>query len=157
MKIRVYYEDTDCGNVVYYANYLRYMERSRTEYLRERGIDLCAYQAKGLLFAVVEANVKYRRPAKYNDLLEVESRVTETTSVSITFETLIDNQSRERLVEGLVKLVCISAEGKARRIPAEILAVVSTSQEGAAAPPKSPEGGLEFFGSSCGGTVGEGA
>ncbi len=124
MQIRVYYEDTDCGNVVYYANYLKYMERSRTEYLRERGIDLSQFHEMGLLFAVIEANVKYRRPARYNDLLEVESTIVEKTSITITFETKIFNQKGEHLVTGTVTLACISNEGKARRLPAQILQVM---------------------------------
>ncbi len=125
MKIRVYYEDTDFGGVVYYANYLRYMERSRTEYLRERGVDLLEYHKNGFLFAVIEAHLKYHRPAKYNDLLDVQSRITDQTSVTFTFETAIDNESHERLVTGAVKLACISTDGKARRIPKEVLDAVA--------------------------------
>jgi acyl-CoA thioester hydrolase len=120
MKLRIYYEDTDCGNVVYYANYLRYMERSRTEYLRDRGIDLSVYQKQGLLFAVVEANIKYRAPARYNDLIDVESTVKEATSVSMLFETLICNERGQLLVSGLVKLACVNSQGRATRIPQEV-------------------------------------
>ncbi|MFW5775606.1 MAG: YbgC/FadM family acyl-CoA thioesterase [Chitinivibrionales bacterium] len=120
MQIRVYYEDTDCGNVVYYANYLKYMERSRTEYLRDRGIDLAKFHEQGLMFAVIEAHVKYRRPARYNDLLDVASTVTDKTSVSVTFETKIYNQNGDHLVTGTVTLACISTEGRARRLPEEV-------------------------------------
>ena len=126
MKIRVYYEDTDCGNVVYYANYLRYMERSRTELLRDRGIELCDYQKQGLLFAVVEAHVKYRRPAKYNDLLDVESTVSDASSIKITFRTEI-RKNGELLVAGTVVVVCISADGRARRIPDEVMGILETT------------------------------
>jgi acyl-CoA thioester hydrolase len=121
MKIRVYYEDTDFGGVVYYANYLRYMERSRTEYMRDRGIDLLEYHKKGFMFAVVDAHIRYHRPARYNDLLDVDSRITAITPVTITFETVITSQSHEKLVTGTVKVACISHEGKAGRIPREIL------------------------------------
>jgi acyl-CoA thioester hydrolase len=120
MKIRVYYEDTDCGNVVYYANYLRYMERSRTELLRDRGISLVEYQKQGILFAVVDLSVKYRSAARYDDLLDVESVVTETTSITVTFKTTIRNQRDQLLVEGTVRLACIGPAGKAARIPQEI-------------------------------------
>ena len=120
MKIRVYYEDTDCGNVVYYANYLRYMERSRTEYLRKRGVDLAAYQKRGYLFAVVEAHVKYRASARYDDLLSVESELIELTSATILFTTTIYNELGKLLVKGEVKLACITPEGRAGRIPEEI-------------------------------------
>ena len=120
MKIRIYYEDTDCGNVVYYANYLRYMERSRTEFLRERNVDLASYQKNGFLFAVIEAHLKYRASAHYDDLLEVESRIKEITSVSITFTTEIYNQNKQLLVTGEVKLACVNSSGKATRIPEDI-------------------------------------
>ncbi len=119
MKIRVYYEDTDCGNVVYYANYLRYMERSRTELLRDQGIELCEYQKEGLLFAVIEAHVKYRRPAKYNDLLDVQSTVSDLSSIKVSFKTEIRHEG-ELLVVGTVSLACVSDDGKARRIPAPV-------------------------------------
>jgi acyl-CoA thioester hydrolase len=127
LQIRVYYEDTDCGNVVYYANYLRYMERSRTEFLRERGIALVNYKSQNIQFAVVDAHVKYRCSARYDDLLEVRSRLVEHSSVSISFETTIVNQHGQLCTTGLVKLACIGAQGKARRIPEEILASLQSS------------------------------
>jgi acyl-CoA thioester hydrolase len=121
MEIRVYYEDTDCGNVVYYANYLKYMERSRTEFLRERGVDLAAYHEKGLLFTVAEAHVRYKAPAKYNDLLDAESRVAETGNSSIVLATAIKRASDGLLLtEGEVRLVCINSSGRPTRIPEEI-------------------------------------
>ena len=114
MKIRVYYEDTDCGNVVYYANYLKYMERGRTEYLRERGISLLDYHKQGYVFAVTDVSAKYRRPAQYNDLLEVETKITDVTSVSITFETSVYKGKSELLFTGSAKIVCVDANtGKA--------------------------------------------
>ncbi|NLG18511.1 MAG: YbgC/FadM family acyl-CoA thioesterase [Fibrobacter sp.] len=127
MNIRVYYEDTDCGNVVYYANYLKYMERSRTEFLREKGIDLSNYQKNNILFAVIEANIKYRAPARYNDLLDVQSVCTEITSATVGFDTLIKNQSGILLVKGSVRLACMSPDGRARRIPEEIRKALSNS------------------------------
>ena len=119
MKIRVYYEDTDCGNVVYYANYLRYMERSRTEYLRERGIDLAAYHEKGSLFAVVDAHISYKAPARYNDELDVESVIAEITNASILFSTVITLDGK-LLVKGDIRLACITTAGRPTRIPGEI-------------------------------------
>ncbi len=124
MQIRVYYEDTDCGNVVYYANYLRYMERGRTEFLRERGIELSDWRNKGILFVVVEANVKYRAPARYNDLLEVASTVTELTSASVTFTTTIHRSRGPLLVKGTVRLACTDIPGHIKRIPETIQAVL---------------------------------
>jgi acyl-CoA thioester hydrolase len=120
MKIRVYYEDTDCGNVVYYANYLKYMERSRTEYLRERGIDLSDYHKQGILFVVIDVQVTYRAPAFYNDLLDVTSSIIESTSATITFSTTVANAHGKVLVKGNVRLACTNKNGHAGRIPQEI-------------------------------------
>lgn len=126
MQLRVYYEDTDCGNVVYYANYLKYMERSRTEYLRERGIDLAEYHEKGLLFAVTEANINYKAPARYNDILEVISTVKELTPVTILFSTSIRRASNGLLlVTGDVRVASITPEGKPHRIPKEIVEILT--------------------------------
>ncbi len=119
MNIRVYYEDTDCGGVVYYANYLRFMERSRTEFLRDLGIDQVVYQKQGIFFVVIDAHVKYRAPARYDDLLTIESSVIDLSSAAVVFETRI-NRDHTLLVKGEVKLACISAEGHARKIPEEI-------------------------------------
>jgi len=121
MEIRVYYEDTDCGNVVYYANYLKYMERSRTEFLRERGVDLAAYHEKGFLFTVAEAHVRYKAPAKYNDLLSADSFVKEAGNSSVVVATTIKRASDGFLLaEGEVRLVCVNSNGRPTRIPEEI-------------------------------------
>jgi acyl-CoA thioester hydrolase len=121
MEIRVYYEDTDCGNVVYYANYLKYMERSRTEFLRERGVDLAACHEKGFLFTVAEAHVRYKAPAKYNDLLDAQSEVRETGNSSMVLATTIKRASDGLLLtEGDVRLVCVNSNGRPTRIPEEI-------------------------------------
>lgn len=121
MKIRVYYEDTDCANVVYYANYLKYMERSRTEFMREKGVDLVFYQKQGYHFAIVEAHIKYKASAKYNDLLDLETIVTENSAATILFSTTIRNESGQLLVKGEVKAAFITPQGHAGRIPAEVV------------------------------------
>ncbi|MGA3051505.1 MAG: YbgC/FadM family acyl-CoA thioesterase [Chitinispirillaceae bacterium] len=121
MQLRVYYEDTDCGNVVYYANYLRFMERSRTELLRERGIDLGYFHKRGILFAVTEAHVYYKAPAVYNDLLDADSTVEELAAASMLFRTLIRRVGEKAvLVQGDVRVACISTAGRPMRIPEEI-------------------------------------
>jgi len=85
--VRVYYEDTDNGGVVYYANYLKFMERARTEWLRARGVeqDLLAEQ-QGLIFAVRSAQLDYLKPGKFNQLLSVSVKVVEAGKASLTFE-----------------------------------------------------------------------
>ncbi|MCX7726483.1 MAG: YbgC/FadM family acyl-CoA thioesterase [Chitinispirillaceae bacterium] len=124
MLIRVYYEDTDCGNVVYYANYLRYMERSRTEFMRDLGLDLGELHQKGIMFVVTEVNVKYRLPARYNDLLDVQSSVIDVTSVCVTFKTDIFRYHGPILVSGTVKLACVNKEGRLCRAPEEITSLL---------------------------------
>ena len=120
LTIRVYYEDTDCGNVVYYANYLRYMERGRTELLRDLGVELSAYHEKGFAFAVAEANVKYKQSAHYNDVLTVTTSVKDVTSATMSFYTEV-SRGETLLVCGEVKAACVNlASGRPARLPAEI-------------------------------------
>ncbi len=120
ISVRVYYEDTDCGNVVYYANYLKYMERGRTEYLRDLGCDLFEMQKQDTLFVVAEANVKYHRSALYNDLLTVTTSVVETSSVCVIFKYEIINQNNVLCVSGTIKAACVSCGGKVKRIPTDV-------------------------------------
>ena len=75
MEIRIYYEDTDCGGVVYYGNYLKYFERARTEYLESRGQSVAALMDQGTVFVVVHAEVDYRSPGRYGETLVVETSV----------------------------------------------------------------------------------
>jgi tol-pal system-associated acyl-CoA thioesterase len=119
MQLRVYYEDTDCGNVVYYANYLRYMERSRTELMRSRGVHLGRLQENGVWFIVAEAHVRYIAPARYDDLLEICSKVGSLGGASIEIETAI-LRGGELLVSGTVKMACTDSSGRPMRIPAEV-------------------------------------
>jgi acyl-CoA thioester hydrolase len=122
MQIRVYYEDTDCGGVVYYANFLRYFERARTEYLRERDIEVATYAVAGLLFMVSHAEVSYRSPARYNDVLDIETDVVDITRTTLTFAHDIRRVADDRLiVEGAARLVCVDERGKPRRLPEEFL------------------------------------
>ncbi|MGM0444645.1 MAG: YbgC/FadM family acyl-CoA thioesterase [Fibrobacterota bacterium] len=110
MKIRIYYEDTDCGGVVYHSNYLRYMERARTEFLRERNINLQEYHKKGTVFAVTEAHLKYRSPATYDDLLTVSTEVTEVTTYRTVFHNTIRNQEGRLCCTGEIKLVAVNSD-----------------------------------------------
>jgi len=121
LTIRVYYEDTDCGNVVYYANYLRYMERGRTELLRDLGMELSAYHDKGFAFAVAEANVKYKRSAHYNDVLTVTTSVKDVSPATMTFYTEVSRDGT-LLACGEIKAACVNlASGRPARLPAEMV------------------------------------
>lgn len=119
--LRIYYEDTDHGGVVYYANYLKYMERARTEFMRCRGIELDGLQREtGILFAVTEAHVHYRRPAHFNDALCVHSSLSHVHGARLGFRQLV-MRSNELLVEGEIHLACMNTEGHVRRIPQAVL------------------------------------
>lgn len=112
--IRVYFEDTDMAGVVYYANYLRFMERARTEWLRTLGFEQDRLRAdEHLVFAVRRAEVEYRRPARFNDVLMVESRVLHVGRASIDFSQEVlrqDNDKRVLLVQGRIKVACLDAQ-----------------------------------------------
>jgi len=123
LAVRIYYEDTDCGGVVYYANYLRYMERARTEHLRERGIELGTWAEKGLYFVVTRVKITYKAPARYSDLLDIETAVTDVSRASLTFSHTVRDQNGRLIVEGIVILACVS-DSRPRRIPEEIASAI---------------------------------
>lgn len=123
MQIRVYYEDTDTGGVVYYANYLKYFERARTEYLRGIGIDILDCMKENIFFTVVRAEIDYKYPARYGDLLEVETNLISLNKASFELENVIKKEESEKLiVQGSVKLVCLDEKWKMRRLPDEFMA-----------------------------------
>ncbi len=130
--IRVYYEDTDHGGVVYYANYLKFMERGRTEFLRSLGLELDAIdQQYGILFAVTEANIRYHRPARFNDLLQVESRITMLRGARIHFaQRVLRVADNTLLADAEIKLACTHRDGGVRRIPAPMMACLQSISEG---------------------------
>jgi acyl-CoA thioester hydrolase len=122
MEIKMYYEDTDCGNVVYYANYLRYMERARTEYMGDRGASVKELMDQGTLFIIARAEVDYRSSARYGDILLVETWVAETTGATLTFQHRMKEKSTGRLItECKAIAVCVDATGRPKRVPREIL------------------------------------
>ncbi len=110
--VRVYYEDTDAGGVVYYANYLKFMERARTEWLRNRGFEQDVLREReGVLFVVHAATVRYRQPARFNDLLMVESRIDRIGRVRIVFGQRVcrDTPKAELVCDGRVEVACVKA------------------------------------------------
>ena len=121
LQIRIYYEDTDCGDVVYYANYLKYMERGRTELLRDMGFELADLHKQDTLFMVAEAQIKYHSPARHNDRLNVVTSIIDHSSVTTTFHHEIANQKGVLCVSGDVKVACVDRKGKMKRIPKEIV------------------------------------
>lgn len=121
--IRVYYEDTDSGGVVYHSNYLNFMERARTEWLRALGYEQTRLKDElGVLFVVHDLSITYQRPAKFNDKLNVECRLNKIGRSSLQFEQVI-KRGTEILSKALVEVVCIDADQfKPVSIPAPIKA-----------------------------------
>ncbi len=107
--VRVYYEDTDAGGVVYYANYLRFMERARTEMLRAGGFEQDRLrEEEGILFVVKHVTIDYRSPARFNDSLQVTAGITKWGRTSITFGQQV-MRGDTCLAEAQIVVVCLDA------------------------------------------------
>ena len=128
--VRVYYEDTDSGGVVYYANYLKFMERARTELLRSVGFEQDKLQQElGIIFAVHSANIQYKKPARFNDELKVITSITALGKASIHFKQSIfleasqnEKAPNELLSYADIKIACLNAQQFAPQIiPASII------------------------------------
>ena len=115
--VRVYYEDTDAGGMVYHANYLRFAERARTEYLRSVGTDHTSLLADdGIAFTVRQCTVDFLRPARLDDALEVHTRFLEVRGASLSAEQVVRREADE-IARLVVRLACIDATGHPRRLP----------------------------------------
>lgn len=124
--VRVYYEDTDSGGVVYYANYLKFMERARTEYLRSLGFEQDTLAEQGLIFAVHRAEVDYLRAARFNNALVVSANIIEKKKVSLTFAQEVRLEDGTVCSRGKIKIVCIAPDTfKPKPIPQEIMRTIS--------------------------------
>jgi len=121
--VRVYYEDTDAAGIVYYANYLEFAERARTEMLRDFGINHPSLLATdGVAFAVRRCSADYRVPARLDDRLEVRTRVIAVRGASIVLEQAVCRDG-EVIVPIEVTLACMTNDGRATRVPARIRAM----------------------------------
>ena len=120
-QLRVYWEDTDAGGVVFYANHLKFFERARTEWLRSLGVSQQQLRDQtGAIFIVAETSVRYLRPARLDDLLDVSVEVREAGRATM----LIAQQARrgaELLAEGTIRIGCVDAQTlRPRRIPIDL-------------------------------------
>ena len=117
IELRVYYEDTDLAGIVYYANYFKYIERGRTEYLRARGIDQMALkEAGGGVFAVRKVAAEYLKPAKMDDLLTVRTAIETTSGARVTMAQQVLRRE-ELLFDATVEIVALTETGRPRRVP----------------------------------------
>jgi acyl-CoA thioester hydrolase len=119
MNIRVYYEDTDMAGIVYYANYLRYIERARSEWVRELGIDQRELKENGLVFVVRRVEADYLAPARLDDLLTVETETTQLTGVRWILEQRV-KLGEDVLFHAMVTVVMMTDTGHPTRMPANI-------------------------------------
>ena len=121
--IRVYYEDTDLAGIVYYANYLKFIERARSEWLRELGVDQLRLKAGGLVFAVRHLEADYLSPARFDNLLAVETGLNTLGSARIVMDQRVLRGERV-LFAARVTVVCVAENGRPARIPADVAARV---------------------------------
>jgi acyl-CoA thioester hydrolase len=119
-KRKVFYYDTDCGGVVYHANYLNFFEEARTEELEKLGITINRLMELDCYFVVNHEEIFYKFPAKYGDTLNIEANIVEITPVRMVFEYQITNQENRITTEGETSLVCLTKEGKIKSWPKEL-------------------------------------
>lgn len=134
--VRVFYEDTDAGGVVYHTSYLRFAERARTEMMRLLGIDHSSLIADdGVVFAVRRCEVDFLRPARLDDLLAVRTRLLEVHGASLWAEQIVDRDG-EPLVAAKLRLACVRRDGRPARFPAVLRRALAAADRD---PSRSPE------------------
>lgn len=120
MKIKIYYHHTDCGGVVYYANYLKFLEEARTEFLEKRGILFKNLVKDGITFAVYRQEIDYKSPAFYADTLQIDTRLSNLSGARFKLEHEISNQHNQLVSQAKTYMACMGADFKARSIPKDI-------------------------------------
>ena len=121
--VRVYYEDTDMAGIVYHANYLRYIERARSDWVRKLGNDQNAMRDAGLVWVVRRIEADYLATAKFEDQLVIETDVVSLSGARLTMSQLVRRGETE-VFRATVTAVCMNAEGRPVRLPAEIRALM---------------------------------
>ncbi|MDD5116626.1 MAG: thioesterase family protein [Candidatus Omnitrophica bacterium] len=120
MKTHIYYHHTDCGGVVYYANYLDFIEEARTEFFASKGFSIKLLADSGVMFVVSRQEVDYKFPAVYGDDLDIQTRIGELGGVRIEFLHEIHNQKGQLIVKARTILVCVDRHLKPQAIPEEL-------------------------------------
>ena len=121
MEKRIFFHDTDAGGVVYYGNYLKYLEEARTEFLEKRGLSVASFYERGLSYAVGKCTISYRSPARYGETLICKAELEEATAVKLLFKQTIQEKKSNRLVaEAEVTLVCLNKDFKPTPIPEDL-------------------------------------
>ncbi|SFI89580.1 tol-pal system-associated acyl-CoA thioesterase [Jannaschia pohangensis] len=125
--IRVYYEDVDLAGIVYYANYLKFIERARSEMVRAAGIDQDAMRQGGIVFAVSRVEADYLRPARYDDVLEVQTVLSDVSRVRFVMDQTVW-RADTALFRARVTIVCMDVSGRPRRLPDGIVAMPTAAR-----------------------------
>jgi acyl-CoA thioester hydrolase len=131
--VRIYWEDTDAGGIVFYANYLKFFERARTEWLRDIGIGQQSLrESEGGMFVVSASQVNYLRPARLDDVLSVSAQLTDLAKASMTITQaayrMVDGKREERLCEGSIRIAWVNAQTMhPARIPPGVLAALQAT------------------------------
>ncbi len=121
MEKNIYYHDTDAGGVVYYANYLKFMEEARTEFFEKLGFPIGSLLARNFLYAVRKCNVTYKSPARYGDTIICDAVLKEITAVQFIFQqSIFEKKTNRLLVEAEVSLVSLNKDFKPVTIPDDI-------------------------------------
>ena len=125
IQVRVRYQETDRMGIVYHANYLSYFELGRVEWLRNKGLDYARLEDSGVLLPVVNVSVSYKAPARYDQLLSVETELVKIGGASLVFQNKIYDENKRLLVEGAVTLVATdSSSFKPIKIPSSLLSLI---------------------------------
>jgi acyl-CoA thioester hydrolase len=128
--IRVYYEDTDAGGIVYHSNYLKFAERARTEWLRELGYEHRRWREEtGLGFIVTRCEVDFRRPAWLDDMLVVTTRILEVSGASLLAEQIV-RRDEDDVARLKLTLALLDRGGRPARLPPDLRAAIATAPEG---------------------------
>lgn len=127
---RVIYGDTDQMGVVYYANYLRWFERGRSEFLRQIGVPYANIEAAGYHFPVAEVTCRYAQSARYDDVIDIATTLVDLSRVQLKFEYKISRQEDQLiLATGSTKHACIDREGQVKRIPTMLIEAVEPARQ----------------------------
>lgn len=121
MLKRIYYHDTDAGGIVYYGQYLCYLEEARTEFLEQKGLSVKAFRKRGLFYVVRNCNITYKSPARYDETLICLAKLKKVTATQLVFDqTVQDSKDNRLIVEAEVSLVCLNSKFKPTPIPDDL-------------------------------------
>lgn len=123
IRKRVYYHDTDCGGVVYYANYLKYLEEGRTEHFQSRGIDFRVLAEQGLHFVVAKVEIEYKKSARYLDTLTITTGIDRARSSVVHFQQQV-SVGDTLVAEAKVVIVCVGTDIKPRPLPDSLIVLI---------------------------------